>query len=265
MDQFRVLPLWELMMSLVALRAPGEHSLHLPWIRSTRSLVADLDLSEVFAIAPVRGTIADFLTPAPTEPLPDLAAELTVVRNTDPARVLLDLDDVGVVPDKVMRRIRRDPEAVVARIADTLQSYWMSRSPTTGRPSCACWRPTCCGGRSAWRPAACTPFPGPAPGGRPDGDRLTAADRHDYAGELSSSDLTLVFHAMGWPRVRKMIEPYQPMIAYPARGVATPLRAACRRTRHPHPGHGFGAVPPLRQRRRARRMTTGCQQEETVR
>jgi hypothetical protein len=42
----------ELVFSMVALRAPGEHSLHLPWVRATRPLVADLDLTEVFAIAP---------------------------------------------------------------------------------------------------------------------------------------------------------------------------------------------------------------------
>src|SRR5262249_36823356 len=50
-------------MSLIVLRAPASHALHLPWVRATRPLAAGLDLSELFALVPVRGDTADFLAP----------------------------------------------------------------------------------------------------------------------------------------------------------------------------------------------------------
>ena len=52
-------------------------------------------------------------------------------------------------------------------------------------------------------------------------DRLTADDPHTHRGELRGEGLLLVPSAMGWPRVRKMIAPYQPALIYPVRGIAT--------------------------------------------
>lgn len=52
------------------------------------------------------------------------------------------------------------------------------------------------------------------------GDRLSATDPWDYSGALSGEGLLLVPSAMAWPTVRKMVEPYQPMIASPVRGIA---------------------------------------------
>src|SRR5215510_11963645 len=71
--RFAFSPLFELVMSLIVLRAPASHALHLPWVRATRPLAAGLDLSELFALVPVRGDTADFLAPPPASPLPDLA------------------------------------------------------------------------------------------------------------------------------------------------------------------------------------------------
>lgn len=48
--RFGFSPLSELVISLIVLRAPASHSLHLPWVRATRPLAAKLDLSELFAL-----------------------------------------------------------------------------------------------------------------------------------------------------------------------------------------------------------------------
>ncbi len=85
--RFAFSPLFEAVMSLIVLRDPGSHALHLPWVRATRPLVAGLDLSELFALVPVHGATADFLGPPPTSPLPDFAEELEAVRATPPSRV----------------------------------------------------------------------------------------------------------------------------------------------------------------------------------
>jgi DNA-binding transcriptional ArsR family regulator len=220
--RFTFSPLKELVFSLIALRAPAEHSLHLPWIRTTRSLVADLDLAEVFAIVPVHGAVADFLTPLPNDPTTDITTHLGQLRQAEPERVIADVTALASVPRTVASRIAEDPEAAVHRIADTLHEYWR-RALAEPWPRIlrlleadVLWRSQrlAAGGLQAL-------FDDLHPTVALNGDRLSAADPFDYSGDLSGTGLILVPHVMGWPRVRKMIEPYQAAISYPVRGIAT--------------------------------------------
>lgn len=220
--RFAFSALAELVLSLIVLRAPSRHSLHLPWVRTARPRLAKLDLSELFVLVPVRGDTADFLTPPPSSPLPDLADELEQVRRTPPDRVVTETAEVLGVPLPVARRIRDDPSGAAHRIADTLQAYWdLALAEHWPRIQAlleadVLWRSRrlAVGGARAlfadlhetvtWH-----------------GDRLSVWDPHDHAGVLSGEGLLLVPGAMCWPTVRKMIEPYQPTITYPARGIAT--------------------------------------------
>lgn len=220
--RFAFSPLFETVMSLIVLRAPGSHSLHLPWVRATQPLIAGLDLSELFALVPVHGDTADFLAPPPTSPLPDFAEELEAVRATPPDRVAAELAGVPGLPAAVAGRIRADPHAAIARLAGTLQAYWdIALAPHWPRIAAlleadVLWRSKrlAAGGTAAlfedlhetiaWRRG-----------------RLTAADPHHHTGSLAGEGLLLVPAVMTWPGVRKMIEPYQPMLAYPARAIAT--------------------------------------------
>jgi DNA-binding transcriptional ArsR family regulator len=194
-------------------------------------LVAGLDLTEVFALVPVHGWMADFISFTPTEPQPDIATDLDTIRRTPPLRVISDLADTGNVPDEVADRIRADPRAATARIADTLETYWdtalAQHWPSILRllEADVLWRSKrlADGGLQAL-------FDDLHETVSLDGDRLSVVDPVDWSGELTGTGLTLVPHAMGWPSVRKMtgrLKPwstddrYQPMIAYPARGVAT--------------------------------------------
>lgn len=229
--RFAFSPLMELVLSLTTLRAPGDHSVHLPWVRETRPLVAGLDLAEVYALVPVRGWMADFISFTPTEPQPDIATELDTIRHTPPLRVITDLADTAHVPDEVADRIRADPRAATARLADTLGTYWdaalAQHWPSILRLLEAdVWRRSrrlAHGGLQAL-------FDDLHESVSLDGDRLSVVDPVAWSGELTGTGLTLVPHAMGWPSVRTMTgrlkpwstdERYQPMIAYPARGVAT--------------------------------------------
>ena len=220
--RFAFSPLVEAVTSLIVLRAPGSHSLHLPWVRATRPLVAHLDLSELFALVPVHGDTADFLTPPPTSPLPDFAEELESVRATPPDRVAAELAGVPGLPAAAAGRIRAGPHAAIARLAATLQAYWdialAGHWPRIAAllEADVLWRSKrlAAGGAAAlfedlhetiaWR-----------------GGRLTAADPHHHSGSLAGEGLLLVPTVMTWPGVRKMIAPYQPQLAYPARGIAT--------------------------------------------
>jgi DNA-binding transcriptional ArsR family regulator len=220
--RFAYSPLFELVMSLIVLRAPASHSLHLPWIRAVLPRAASLDLSEIFALVPIHGATADFLTPPPISPLPQFAEELAAVRATPPERASAELSAVQGLPKVLATHIRRDPAAALERIADTLEAYWhlalAEYWPRLQRllEADVLWRAqrVALGGAAAlfddlhetvsWK-----------------GDRVRAADPWHYTGSLSGEGLLLVPSAMSWPRVRKMIEPYQPQIAYPPRGIGT--------------------------------------------
>lgn len=220
--RFAISPLLELVLSLVVLRAPDRHSLHLRWVRWAHPRLTDLDVSELFALVPVRGITADFLTPPPMAPLPDIGSQLELVRQTPADRVLADLVDVRGIPEPILKRIHADPDRAAARIADALQAYWY-RVLAEHWPRIhalldadVLWRSRrlAAGGARAvfddlhetvaWH-----------------GDRLSATDPWQYSGALTGEGLLLVPSAMAWPTVRKMVEPYQPTIVYPARGIAT--------------------------------------------
>ena len=220
--RFAFSPLNELVLSLIVLRAPERHSLHLPWVRATRPHLSDLDLSEVFALVPLRGDTADFLTPPPTSPLPDFSSELELVRRMPPDRVVAELAEIHQLAAPIADRIRADPEAAISRIADTLQAYWdialAEHWPLIHAllEADVLWRARrlATGGARAlfedlhetitWH-----------------GEWLSATDPHDHSGALSGEGLLLTPCTMAWPTVRKMIEPYQPTITYPPRGIAT--------------------------------------------
>jgi DNA-binding transcriptional ArsR family regulator len=236
--RFAFSPLFELVMSLIVLRTPASHSLHLPWVRATRPLVATLDLSELFALVPVRGPTADFLAPPPDSPLPDFAEELEQVRATPPDRVAAELAEVPGLPESAAERVRRDPEAAIGRLAGTLQAYWdialAGHWPQIQAllEADVLWR-----SRRLAAGGAAALFEDLHPTITWHGDRLTAADPWQYSGSLSGEGLLLVPAVMTWPGVRKMIEPYQPQLAYPARAIGTLWETGA-----PRPPHALAAL-----------------------
>ncbi|WP_345149335.1 hypothetical protein [Nonomuraea rubra] len=74
------------MASLRTHPAPARQSIHLPWLKAVRPAGwPGLDLSELFALVPPGGYLADFITAAARHADADFAAELDRVRRTDPA------------------------------------------------------------------------------------------------------------------------------------------------------------------------------------
>lgn len=130
--------------------------------------------------------------------------------------------DIPGVPEPIAKRIREDPRGATVRITDTLQDYWelaFARYWPSLRElleADVLWR-----SRRLAAGGAHAVFDNLHETVTWHGDRLSAADPWSYSGELSGEGLLLVPSAMAWPTVRKMVEPYQPMIAYPARGIAT--------------------------------------------
>lgn len=244
--RFAFSPMWELVASLRVLRAPGRHSLHLPWLRAVRPRLREVDLTDLFALVPVRGYVPDFLTPPPDTPLPDFAAELERVRATPPTTAYEEMVWVQTSDPAALRRFADDPAEGVRRVADQLRAYWTVAIEEFWPRIRALLE-----GDVMWRSRML------AAGGVRElfadlhstvawhGDRLVAAKNCDYVGDLGGDGLVLVPSAFSWPDVWVMYEPYLPMLCYPARGVGTlwtdgtPLHArGAGRAHRPHPGAG---------------------------
>ncbi|TDD97140.1 ArsR/SmtB family transcription factor [Actinomadura rubrisoli] len=258
--RFAFSPLWELVRSLRVLADPSGHALHLPWVHSVRPRLRGLGIEPLREVVLSWGYIPDFLTPPPNTPLPDLRAELEIVRATPPEVVAAELRWTERGGRATPRRLAMaaDPERTLETLADMLERYWT---------------------------AAVEPF-WPRVRDLLEGDVLRRtrglaaqgaegvfADLHEvvawragtlsidrgweYRGELAGSGLLLVPSAFVWPGVSVMLPPYQAMLSYPPTGVATlwetgrPSGAASGRPS----GGPSGALAALIGRRRAELLT----------
>ncbi|MBP2477807.1 hypothetical protein JOF53_006679 [Crossiella equi] len=126
--RFAFSPLWETVVSIRVLKTPGEHALHLPWLRETRARLAasGLDLAPLADLVPgPRQGFPDFLTPPPSTPLPDFAAELAELARTPAALVRHDLEFFA---DKYPRgsfaeQLHADPSRL-HRLVEVVRAYW---------------------------------------------------------------------------------------------------------------------------------------------
>ena len=146
--RFGISPLAEATRSLLAVSDPSFHTLHLPWLRSIRAALGDVDVDLLLSlVGPTRGrerflsgpsrALADFLTPVPTRFAPRFEDELMVVRATPAAIVRRDLLATYApdpVPDALAPVARRDEQAVASlrdRICNELERYWqLAVAPT---------------------------------------------------------------------------------------------------------------------------------------
>src|SRR5215210_8678005 len=220
--RFAISPLFELQASVAALRDPGAHSVHLPWVRAARQRLAGFDFAMLDALLPDRGYAPDFFAPPPRSPLPDIAAELERVRATEPAQVRRELGwrFGGDVP-AVVRALVDEPARGVAALVDEMAGYWE-------RALAPWWEPVRelleadirhRAGRLA-EGGAIELFAGLHSGVRWRRDRLEVEAPADAEVELAGRGLQLVPSAFVSPRVGAMFDPpWQPSVIYAPRGV----------------------------------------------
>jgi hypothetical protein len=139
--RFGISPLTETVCSLVAVSDPSYHALHLPWVRSARRHLDQLDAPLLLSlVGPTRGlgrflsgpsrAIPDYLTPRPTRFAPRFEEELAIVRATPPAVVRRDLagthapDPVPGALGAATRSGNRPVAALRDRICDQLERYY---------------------------------------------------------------------------------------------------------------------------------------------
>ncbi|MES9539639.1 DUF5937 family protein [Actinomadura sp. NPDC000600] len=246
--RFAFSPLWEMVRSVRVLADPSGHALHLPWVRRVRPRLRGLGIEPLLEVVSPAGYIPDFLTPPPDTPLPDLGAELAAVRAAPPEVVAAELTWTGhgrrLAPAR--RAMAADPARALETLADLLERYWEAavepfwpriRDLLEGdvlRRSGALAAEGAAGVFAdlheavSWRAGT-----------------LTVDRPWDFRGELAGRGILLVPSAFVWPQVSVMVPPYQPMLSYPPRGVATLWETG------PADGPRAGALAALMGRRRA--------------
>lgn len=127
-SRFAFSPTWELVMSVYkTLRDPAKHALHLPWVTETRRHIADRDLGLFFRLASTEGYVADFLTPPPDTPFPDLDQELERVVATPVEQVRTEILGMCATSTKAtepLRELAEDPAAWLPRLGEQMREYW---------------------------------------------------------------------------------------------------------------------------------------------
>jgi DNA-binding transcriptional ArsR family regulator len=126
--RFAFSPAWEPVMSLFkAYRDPAKHALHLPWVTETRRHLEGRDIGVLVDVTSTNGYVADFLTPPPDTPFPDIDEELERIVSTAPdqvARELLEACERDAPQPRVLRSLAEDPASWLPTLAEQMREYW---------------------------------------------------------------------------------------------------------------------------------------------
>lgn len=124
---FAYSPLQEAAFSLRAWRDPVRYPHMRPWLRRMRPSYDRLgrpDRQILDAMVTQRMWIPDFLSPRPSSARPTFAAELALLRATDPEVLTAGLRDAYDGEEVFPAVLAGDPDQLCARIADALEAYW---------------------------------------------------------------------------------------------------------------------------------------------
>lgn len=219
--RFAFSPASEAVASLRVLQEPSRYAVHLPWLRAIRPRLADLDLRLLLALVPLGPYYADFLTPPPSGPLPDLEAELHQIASASPDEIVAEVVRLPTSP--VLQRVLQDPAAGARRASEDLRAYWsaavapywpqirglleaevLRRSRQLARDGAAAMFNDL-HERVTWQ----------------DGTLRVRTDAWERRGPLVGDGIMLVPSVFRWPSTTIMAEPYEPKLGYPAPGVGT--------------------------------------------
>ncbi|GAA0655970.1 DUF5937 family protein [Kitasatospora atroaurantiaca] len=125
MTRFACSPLWEVTNSVQVLKEPGEHAVHLPWVRQARARLEGVGIELLAQLVPVPTVYTpDFLTPIPLNFAPTVEEELERLLATGHHQVRADLDRISGELPPLVAEFRNRPAAGLDRLAAEVLAYW---------------------------------------------------------------------------------------------------------------------------------------------
>lgn len=207
-------------------------ALHLPWVEEVRGKLAGLDLLPLMSLLPSLGYIPDFITPPPRSPLELIEDELARIRATPARQIKKELGIFKQQHDdrfpKAAEPLRQHPERELPKLVDAMEEYWR-RVVEPHWPRILALLSADLRHRATrlteGGPAAL--FNDLHPAITFDGEWLHIEQAWQGTVELSGDGLLLVPTTFNWQRPSVIsIDPWQPTVIYPARGVALLWEAA---------------------------------------
>ncbi|MER7947225.1 DUF5937 family protein [Streptomyces sp. NPDC096079] len=223
--RFAVSPMWEVVTSYRVVAHHPDSAPHGRWASQVRPRLvrAGLDRGWLAALIPARGYLADFLNPTPAGPFPSLGAELDAIRRAPAGDVRDDLDALeGNGADAArLRVLREDPEAVLPKVADEIETYWeLALAPYWARIQKVLEADVFHRARQVAEHGSARVLSELHETVRWDDGTLRLVRRHcALTRDQAGSGLLLVPSVFAWPQVlTRSVHPDPPQLAYPARG-----------------------------------------------
>lgn len=224
--RFAVSPLWETHEAVRTLKRPDRHGYHQPWLDRIRRDAARLDLSALWLLMPRRGHAPDFLGPPPIGPAVSFAEEIAAVRAADPGSARQDMAwslacTPGAAESPVGRALLADPARAVRELADRLEEAWhVLVEPEWPRLRTLLEADVAFHSRRLADTGIEGLFADLHPRLRWADGTLTLERSGDHVRHLDGQGLMLLPSVFCWPDVVTGFEPpWQPTVAYPARGI----------------------------------------------
>ncbi|MGW4161202.1 DUF5937 family protein [Streptomyces sp. NPDC004788] len=226
--RFAISPLWETQCAVRVLARPGKQRYHLPWLRRVAEAARGVDLGPLHLLMPSRGHNPDFLYPPPIGPAATFEEEIAAVRATDPALVADDLaralaETPGAERTPAGRRMLSDPAGSVQWLADLVERAWEALvAPDWPRLRALLEADVAYHSRrlaEGGLERLLTELH-PAFGWVEETATLTVDYRGQHVRALDGQGLVLLPSVFTWPDVVSGFDPpWQPTVAYPARGI----------------------------------------------
>ncbi|MFJ3904750.1 DUF5937 family protein [Streptomyces sp. NPDC090025] len=226
--RFAISPLWETHSAVRVLIRPRQQVYHLPWLRRIAEAARGLDLTPLHLLMPLRGHSPDSLYPPPIGPAASFEDEIARVRAVRPEVAGPDLaralaDTPGAARTAEGRRMLADPAGAVEWLADLLQEAWERLvEPEWPRLRALLEADLAYHSRRLAEGGLERLFTElhPAFAWSAESSTLSVAYRGEHVRTLEGKGLVLVPSVFIWPEVVSGFDaPWQPMVAYPARGI----------------------------------------------
>jgi hypothetical protein len=219
-------PAWETLHAVRMFIDPRGRPYHQSWHAQMAGEAACLHLTPLFAVNPVRGSVPDFLTPPPHEPAPRFRDQLAEIRATPPGQVTEELRRCRATltgrAQGAVDRMLIDPVAARNLLAGQVQEAWERLvAPFWPRIQAVLDADVAHRSRQLTEQGLRPMLEGIDARITWGDGTVVVNDGIDLTVELRGRGLLLMPSAYLWPAVAAVVdEPWQPTIAYPARGIA---------------------------------------------